>query len=201
MAEPIHPLIKGKSQAVATPKLLGLMKPTMQYHHHVPANFQKLYVPSVYPYNVVHSSSTNRGLHMNMGLTRKAKHKRRVCIKGQHAKSEMRTHRRAKSCKSYIKKNNTGQSPKTTKTVIIGHKTRISNIAAGHAIKPKSVHGQKSNINAYKKSNQKHPRKKLRHSKPSKNINPKVPPHYQRKYGTHGENIMEMPDHIIGVVQ
>merc|ERR1719356_880282 len=56
MAEPIHPLIKGKSQAVATPKLLGLMKPTMQYHHHVPANFQKLYVPSVYPYNVVHSS-------------------------------------------------------------------------------------------------------------------------------------------------
>merc|ERR1719300_1444340 len=54
MAEPIHPLIKGKSQAVATPKLLGLMKPTMQYHHHVPANFQKLYVPATYPYNVVH---------------------------------------------------------------------------------------------------------------------------------------------------
>merc|ERR1712154_637495 len=29
MAEPIHPLIKGKSQAVATPKLLSLMNPTM----------------------------------------------------------------------------------------------------------------------------------------------------------------------------
>ena len=87
------------------------------------------------------SKCTNRGLHMNMGLTRKAKHKRRVCIKGQHAKSEMRTHRRVKSCKPYIKKNNTGQSPKTTKTVIIGHKARISNITAGHAIKPKSVHG------------------------------------------------------------
>merc|ERR1719356_2116583 len=42
MAEPIHPLIKGKSQAVATPKLLGLMKSTMQYHHPVPANFQQL---------------------------------------------------------------------------------------------------------------------------------------------------------------
>merc|ERR1719499_2882598 len=52
MTEPVHPLIKGKSHAVATPKLLGLMKPTMQHHHHVPANFQKLYVPSVYPYNV-----------------------------------------------------------------------------------------------------------------------------------------------------
>merc|ERR1719391_524485 len=25
--------------------------------------------------------------------------------------------------------------------------------------------------------------------------------HYQRKYGTHGENIMEMSDHIIGVMQ
>merc|ERR1719378_845399 len=53
MAEPVHPLIKGKSQAVASPKLMGLMKPTMQYHH-VPANFQKLYVPAAYPYNVVH---------------------------------------------------------------------------------------------------------------------------------------------------
>merc|ERR1712244_136979 len=53
MAEPVHSLIKGKSQAVASPKLSGLMKPTMQYHH-VPANFQKLYVPAAYPYNVVH---------------------------------------------------------------------------------------------------------------------------------------------------
>merc|ERR1712228_908081 len=56
MAEPIHPLIKGKSQAVATPKLMSLMKPTMQYHHHVPTNFQKLYVPAAYPYNVIHST-------------------------------------------------------------------------------------------------------------------------------------------------